>query len=66
MIRILPGSVAGQMTLVLIAGMLLVVVAGIAVGTVTMGGGQASLVDRVATLVAVAEAAPAAARPAVY
>lgn len=66
MSRFLPGSVAGQMTLVLVAGMLLVVVAGIAVGTATMGGGQASLVDRVATLVAVAEAAPAAARPAVY
>jgi signal transduction histidine kinase len=66
MSRFLPGSVAGRMTLVLIAGMLLVVVAGIAVGTVTMGAGQASLVDRVATLVAVAEAVPAAARPTVY
>jgi len=66
MSRFLPGSVAGRMTLVLVAGMLLVVVAGIAVGTLTMGGGQASLGDRVATLVAVAEAAPAAARPAVY
>jgi len=54
------------MTLLLVAGMLLVVVAGIAVGTVTMGAGQANLVDRVATLVAVAEAAPAAARPTVY
>ena len=66
MSRFLPGSVAGRMTLVLVAGMLLVVVAGIAVGTVTMGGGQASLVGRVATLVAVGEATPAAARPAVY
>ena len=40
MSRFLPGSVAGRMTWVLVAGMLLVVVAGIAVGTVTMGGGQ--------------------------
>ena len=64
--RLLPGSLAGRMTLVLVAGMPLVVVAGVAVGTITMGGGQASLVDRVVTLVAVAEATPAAARPAVY
>ena len=66
MSRLVPGSLAGRMTLVLVAGMPLVVVAGIAVGTITMGGGQASLVDRVVTLVAVAEATPAAARPAVY
>ena len=66
MSRLLPGSLAGRMTLVLVAGMPLVVVAGIAVGTVTMGGGQASLGDRVVTLVAVAEATPAAVRPAVY
>jgi signal transduction histidine kinase len=52
--------------LVLVAGMLLVVASGIAVGTMTMGGGQASLADRVATVVAVAETAPASARPAVY
>ena len=64
--RLLPGSLAGRMTLVLVAGMPLVVVAGVAVGTITMGGGQASLADRVVTLVAVAEATPAAARPAVY
>jgi signal transduction histidine kinase len=54
------------MTLVLVAGMPLVVVSGIAVGTITMGGGQASLVDRVVTLMAIAEATPAAARPATY
>lgn len=66
MSRLLPRSVAGRLTLVLVAGMLLVVASGIAVGTVTMGGGQASLADRVATLAAVAEAAPASARPAVY
>jgi signal transduction histidine kinase len=66
MTRLLPGSLAGRMTLVLVAGLVLVVVAGVAVGTITMGGGQASLVDRVVTLVAVAEATPAAARPAVY
>ena len=64
--RLLPGSLAGRMTLVLVAGMPLVVVAGVAVGTFTMGGGQASLADRVITLVAIAEATPAAARPAVY
>jgi signal transduction histidine kinase len=64
--RLLPGSLAGRMTLVLAAGMPLVVAAGIAVGAITMGGGQASLADRMVTLVAVAEAAPVAARPAVY
>ena len=66
MSRLLPRSVAGRTTLVLVAGMLLVVASGIAVGTMTMGGGQASLADRVATVVAVAETAPASARPAVY
>ena len=66
MTRLLPGSLAGRMTLVLVAGLVLVVVAGVAVGTITVGGGQASLVDRVVTLVAVGEATPAAARPAVY
>jgi signal transduction histidine kinase len=66
MSSLLPGSLAGRMTLVLVSGLPLVVVAGIAVGTVTMGGGQASLVDRVITLVAAAEATPAAARPAVF
>ena len=66
MSSLLPGSLAGRMTLVLIAGLPFVVVAGIAVGTVTMGGGQASLVDRVVTLVAAAEATPAAGRPAVF
>jgi signal transduction histidine kinase len=66
MTRIFPGSLAGRMTLVLVAGMLLVVGAGVAVGEISMGGGQASVVDRVVTLVAVAEATPDAARPAVY
>lgn len=64
--RLLPGSLAGRMTLVLAAGMPLVIAAGIAVGAISMGGGQASLADRLVTLVAVAEAAPVAARPAVY
>lgn len=64
--RLLPRSLAGRMTLLLVAGMPLVVVAGVAVGTITMGGGQASLADRVITLVAIAEATPAAGRPAVY
>src|SRR5262249_31586877 len=60
-LALLPRSIAGRTTLPLIAGMLLVTAAGIAVSAITLlGGGEptVSLVDRVATLAAVAEGLP--------
>ncbi|HEU0202340.1 MAG TPA: ATP-binding protein [Burkholderiaceae bacterium] len=66
-----PQSLARQTTLVLIAGMALVVVAGVAVASLTLirpagSDGTEDLVGRIGTLVAVSQQAPPPARPAIH
>jgi signal transduction histidine kinase len=67
-LALLPRSIAGRTTLLLIVGMLLVTAAGIAVSAITLLGGEptVSLVDRVATLAAVAEGLPPRDRPVAF
>ena len=68
-LTLLPRSIAGRTTLLLMAGVLLVTVAGIAVLALTLlGGGDlgVSFVDRVATLAAVAERLPPGDRAAAF
>lgn len=69
--RMLPQSLARQATLVLVAGMMLVVLAGVAVASFTLivpagANGSEDFVGRVGTLVAIAQQSPEEARPGVY
>jgi signal transduction histidine kinase len=68
---LLPRSLARQATLVLVAGMLLVIVTGVAVSLLSHirpsdADGTEDLVGRIATLVTIAQQAPVATRPAIY
>ena len=68
-VALLPRSIASRITLLLIAGMLLVTAAGIAVSAVTLLGGgepEVSLVDRVAIRVVVAKGLPPRDRAAAF
>ena len=69
--KLLPRSMARQTTLVLVVGMTLVVLGGVSIASLTLIGasradGTQDLLGRVATLVAIAQEAPAEARPAIY
>src|SRR5262245_54808586 len=69
--RLLPRSMARQTTLVLVVGMALVILGGVAIASLTLIGasradGTEDLLGRVATLVAIAQEAPTEARPALY
>src|SRR5215470_5297497 len=69
--KLLPRSMARQTTLVLVVGMTLVVLGGVSIASLTLIGaaradGTHDLLGRVATLVAIAQEAPADARPAIY
>lgn len=69
--RLLPQSLARQASLVLMAGMMLVIVAGVAVASLTLirpsgADGTEDLVGRVGTLVAIAQQVPTETRPAIY
>jgi len=69
--RLLPQSMARRTTLVLVGGMALVILGGVAIASLTLIGaaradGTGDLLGRVTTLVAIAQEAPTEARPAIY